>query len=104
MSIKHKGEDRFYALLSYIGTIPFLIIPLFLIPLILKRKEVWVYRHAKQGCILFLGFLLTVIPLLGWIWGVYLLVTGIIAIVKVIKGDPFWKIPIIGDISEKLNL
>ena len=93
--LEHSGEDRFFALLSYLCI-------LFLIPLLAKKKVPWVYRHAKQGLILFIAGFLVWIPLLGWIWGLYLFVCWIIVIIKVLTGAPYWKIPIIGHISGKI--
>ncbi|MBD3354475.1 hypothetical protein GF361_00640 [Candidatus Woesearchaeota archaeon] len=95
--IKHSRKDRFFALLSYLFV-------LFLIPLFAKKDNKWIHQHAKQGFVLFLAGLLIWIPLLGWIWGLYLFVCWIIIIIKVIKGAPFWKIPIIGAVSEKIHI
>jgi len=94
---EHSGEEKFFALLSYLWI-------LFLIPLLAKKDNNWIHRHAKQGFIMFLAGLLTWIPLLGWILGIYLFVAWIIVIIKVLMGVPFWKIPLIGDISEKIKL
>ena len=95
--VEYSGEERFFALLSYLSI-------LFLIPLLLKKDVNWVHRHAKQGFIMFLGGLLVWIPLIGWIWGAYLFIVWIVVIIKVLVGAPFWKIPIIGNISEKIHL
>ncbi|MEE9525541.1 MAG: hypothetical protein V3V78_02940 [Candidatus Woesearchaeota archaeon] len=89
-------EDKFFAILAYLGI-------LFLIPLLLKRDNKWVQLHAKQGFIMFLGWILSWIPLLGWILAVYLTVVWIIAIIKIFMGIPYWKIPVVGDIAEKIN-
>ncbi len=93
---EHSGEDKLFAVLSYLWI-------LFLIPLLAKKDNKWIHRHAKQGLIMFIGGFLTWIPVLGWILGIYLFVVWIIVIVKVLMGSPFWKIPIVGDISEKIN-
>ena len=93
----HSGEEKFFALLSYLSI-------LFLIPLLAKKDNRWIHRHAKQGFILFLAGFLAWIPLLGWVWGLFLFVVWIIAIIKVLMGAPFWKMPLIGDISEKINI
>jgi len=95
--IKHSGKEKFLALLSYLCI-------LFLIPLFVKKDNNWIHQHAKQGFIFFLASLLIWIPLLGWIWGFYLLICWIIVIIKILAGAPYWKIPIIGDISKKINI
>ncbi len=95
--VEYSGEEKFFAILSYISL-------LFLIPLLLKKDNKWIHRHAKQGFILFLAGFLVWIPLLGWIWGIYLFVVWIIVIIKVLIGAPFWKIPIVGTISEKIHM
>lgn len=94
---EHSGEDRFFALLSYLWI-------LFLVPLLAKKDSPWVHKHAKQGFILFLASLLTWIPLIGWIWAVYLFICWIIVVVKVLIGAPYWNIPIVGNIAEKINI
>jgi uncharacterized membrane protein len=93
----HPGGDRLLALLSYLSI-------LFLIPMLLKDKNSWIHKHGKQGFIFFLGTLLVWIPLLGWIWGLYLIVVWVIVVIKVLAGTPYWKIPIVGDIAEKLDI
>ena len=35
----HKINDRLIALLSYLGSFPFIVLPLFLIPLFFAKKE-----------------------------------------------------------------
>jgi uncharacterized membrane protein len=103
--LKHTAGDRFLALLAYLGTIPFLFLPLFLIPLFVKKDNKWIHQHAKQGLVFFLAvIILTWIPLIGWIIGIYLLITGITAMVKVLVGDPYWSIPYIGDLAKKIHI
>ena len=95
--VEHSTEERFFALLSYLWI-------LFLIPLLAKKDNKWIHQHAKQGFILFLAGFLVWIPLLGWILGIYLFVCWVIVIIKVLIGAPFWKIPLVGDIAEKINI
>ncbi len=95
--VEHSGEERFFAILSYISL-------LFLIPLLMKKDNIWIHRHAKQGLVMFLVGFLVWIPLLGWALGLYLFVVWIIVIVKVLMGSPFWKIPGIGYFADKLKI
>ncbi len=76
---------------------------LFLVPLLLKRKSEFSQFHAKQGMILFLISLLTIIPILGQILFFVLLIISVISIVKVINGE-WWKIPFVYEWSIKFNL
>jgi len=92
----YKVKDKLFAFLAYLGI-------LFLIPLLAKKDNPWIYKHAKQGFIMFLAGFLVWIPLLGWLWGIFLFVCWIIEIVYVITGR-YFKIPLIGDIAEKINL
>jgi uncharacterized membrane protein len=98
------GKDKFYATLSYLSPFPFLIIPFFAIPLIFKRKNLWIIRHAKQGTMMFL-LLLAVgwIPVIGWAIDAVFLIFWILAIVSVARGK-FFKIPIAGSIGDKLDI
>ena len=98
------GADKFFALLSYLSPFPFLIIPFFIIPLIFKRKNKWILRHAKQGTVMFLLLLiLGWIPLLGWIILAVFFIFWILVLISVAKGK-FFKIPIAGTISDKLKI
>lgn len=76
---------------------------LFLIPLLLKRKSEFAQFHAKQGMVLFLFSLLTIIPVLGQILFFALLIISVISIVKVTNGE-WWKIPFIYEWSQKFNI
>jgi len=97
-------EGKLFAVLAYFGI-------LCLFPLLLKKDNKFAYFHGRQGLVLFLGavaaFLMNVIPILGqMIWSLATLVFGvlsIIGIIKVLMGQ-YWKIPVIGDIAEKINL
>ena len=100
---KEVLEGKAYALLSYLWI-------LCLIPLILKKENRFALFHAKQGLILFIGELAVgfvgVIPVLGWMilfFGTILFgILSLIGIVQVLIGN-FWKMPVVGDIAEKIN-
>jgi len=115
--IEQTTEEKIYASMSYLCI-------LFIIPLFLKRDNVWLYRHAKQGLVLFaawiIGFIVSIIlPFLkfngilqllvalllviSWIYLIFLLVVNIVAIVNAAQGR-LWKIPILGDIATKIQL
>ena len=96
-------DGKAYALLSYLWI-------LCLIPLLLKKENKFALFHAKQGLVLFIaeiavGFI-GVIPVLGWMilfFGTFLFgILSLIGIVQVLMGN-YWKIPVVGDIAEKIN-
>lgn len=89
-------QNKFWALLSYIGI-------LVLIPLLAKKDSKFAQFHAKQGLLMLIGWVLSAIPFLGWLLGLALVIVWIIAVIKVLQGQ-YWKIPIIGDYAEKLNI
>ena len=76
---------------------------LFLVPLLLKRNSEFAQFHAKQGLVLFIGSLLTIIPVIGLILSLVLIVISVISIVKTLNGEWF-KIPFVYEWSEKFNL
>jgi len=76
---------------------------LFLVPLLLKRNSEFAQFHAKQGLVLFIGSLLTIIPVIGWVLSLVLIVISVISIVKTLNGEWF-KIPFVYEWSEKFNL
>lgn len=99
-----QGDKNLIAILSYLGI-------LFLIPLLVVKDNPFVQFHAKQGLVLFIAEIATVviawIPILGWIAGFILwiiwLVLGIIGIVNVVKGKQA-PLPIIGRFAGKFKI
>ncbi|MBU2589252.1 MAG: hypothetical protein KKA65_01220 [Nanoarchaeota archaeon] len=84
---------------------------LFIIPLLAMRKDEFVHFHAKQGLVLFLSSIavsiFTVIPFIGWVIGpilhLVLIIFWVLAIVNVILKRK-WKMPLLGDWAERLDL
>ncbi len=97
-------EGKVYAILAYFGI-------LCLIPLLVKKDNKFALFHAKQGLVLFIAeVILTfiwVIPFLGWFIGaigwILIPIICIIAIIQVLMGN-YWRIPVIADIAEKINI
>jgi uncharacterized membrane protein len=106
MEIKIDREDE-KRIISAISYIPFL----FIIPLVLVKDDSFVHSHAKQGFVLFIfevaNWVLSKIPLIGWIFkyivGVILFLIALYAFIEALLGK-YWKIPIIGDISEEFKI
>ena len=103
MEDKEVLEGKPYAILAYLWI-------LCLIPLILKKDNKFALFHAKQGLILFIGELVVgfvgVIPILGWMIlfsGTILFgILSLIGIVQALLGN-FWKMPVVGEIAEKIK-
>jgi len=95
-------EGKAYAILAYLWI-------LCLVPLILKKDNKFALFHAKQGLVLFIGELVMglvgIIPVLGWLvafFGTILFgVMSLVGIVQVLQGN-FWKMPVAGEIAEKI--
>lgn len=100
---KDIEQNKGMTVLSYIGI-------LCLIPLLANKESKFAQAHAKQGLALFLVAVLagvvTAIPVIGWIVGslsmVLVVVLEIVNIVKVLQGQ-FWQMPVLYDLSKKLN-
>lgn len=100
---KEVLEGKPYAILAYLWI-------LCLVPLLMKKDNRFALFHAKQGLVLFIGELaagfIGVIPVLGWMVlysGTILFgILSLAGIIHVLMGN-FWKVPIVGDIAEKIN-
>jgi fumarate reductase subunit D len=98
-----SGENA-YAILAYLWI-------LCLIPILMKKEDEFVKFHARQGLMLFIvevGIaIIGIIPLLGPL--VYMLgmlvcaLLSLVGIVQVLMGNK-WKMPVIGEWAEKINV
>lgn len=75
---------------------------LFLVPLLAKPDNKFCKAHAKQALVLFIGWFFAWIPIVGWLWGVFLLVCMIMGLVAAFSGK-YQKLPLFGMIAEKLT-
>ncbi len=97
-------EGKFFAVISYISF-------LCIITLILKKDNKFALYHARQGLVLFVmevaAFILSIIPILGWLIGVFgyalFLLVSVWGIMQAALGI-YCRIPFITDISEKVIL
>lgn len=93
-------SNKVVAAISYIWILCF-------VPLFLKRDSAFCQFHAKQGLVLFvieiIGWLVFLIPVIGWLLMVLIIILAVIGFVNALQGN-FWKMPIIGDLAEKINL
>lgn len=99
-----KTEDKnLVAILSYIGI-------LFLVPLLAAKDSPFAQFHAKQGLVLFIAEIATMliawIPIIGWLIGfiawIIWLVLSITGIINVLSGKQT-PLPIIGKFAEKFK-
>lgn len=88
-------ENKLWALLSYLGV-------LVVLPLIMKKDSKFALFHAKQGLVLLAGWILSWLPF-GPIIGIIALIFSIIGIINVLNGEEK-KLPIVGDLAEKINI
>lgn len=88
-------DGKVFAGLGYIGI-------LFLIPLLAKPDNKFCKTHAKQGLVLFVAWFLAWIPIIGWLWGIFVLVCMIMGLIAAFNGK-YQKLPLFGAIAEKLT-
>ena len=110
---KEIEEGKTFAAIGYLGI-------LFLVPLLAAKDNKFAHFHAKQGMVLFIAFIicaiiasiLFIIPFIGWFllgpiaWLVVFIggaVLAIMGIVKALQGE-YWKMPVLGDWAEQINL
>lgn len=108
--MKKEDEKKLYAFLGV-----FLTVIGFIIALVTKKDDKYVMFYAKQGLVLFFAWIIAafaamifwILPLIGnFISGlIYLLVVilWIIGIIYSLSGE-MKKIPIVGDLAEKINI
>lgn len=90
-------ENRVLAAVSYLWIVS-------IIALIIKKDSKFVQWHAKQGLILFVASIIfSFIPWIGWILNLLVLVAVIIGLVKALDKQ-WYKVPLVGDIAEKIKL
>ncbi len=97
-------EGKFFAVISYISF-------LCVITLILKKSNKFALYHARQGLVLFVmevaAFILSIIPLLGWLIGIFgyalFLLVSVWGIIQAALGI-YCRIPVVSEISDKIIL
>ncbi|MEX2054675.1 MAG: hypothetical protein WD972_00695 [Candidatus Andersenbacteria bacterium] len=94
-------DDKLFAVLSYL-------LILVVVPLFVKRNDPFIQFHAKQGLVILIGFILSLIaaqwlPSVGSLLFIVLLIVDMIALVQALLGRR-WKIPLIGELAQKFNI
>ena len=97
-------DGKIYAVIGYLGI-------LCIIPLLIKKENKFALFHGKQGLILFIGeigaAIINIIPVLGQlIWVLAVLVFGMLSLVGIVQAlmGNYWKMPVVGDIAEKISI
>ena len=101
---KEIQEGKFFAVVGYIGI-------LCLIPLLLKKENKFALFHGKQALVLLIGevsaAILNIVPVLGQItWVIATVVFGLLSIAGILQAlmNNYWKMPVVGDVAEKISL
>ena len=97
---KDVEENKYVAALSYIGL-------LFFVPLLMKKESPFAQFHAKQGLVIVIAWIVGSfvfwVPILGWLLGLTLLVTDVLALFRTMSGKA-WEIPYVKEAVKKLNI
>jgi len=91
-----SSDSNLMAALSYVWILS-------IVMLIVKKDDEFVKFHARQGLILFIASFIGVIPFIGWFIWLIVVVMDIIGFIKALSGERY-KVPVVGDIAEKINL
>ncbi len=100
---KEIQEGKIFAVIAYLWI-------LCLVPLLLKKENKFALFHAKQGLVLFICeialWIIGIVPILGWISVLGSLACGILALIGIIQAlmGNYWKMPLLGDYAEKINI
>ena len=101
---KEEKEKDLTTILSYIGV-------LFLVPLLVRKDDAFAQFHAKQGLVLFLAEIATIliswIPIFGWFIGaicwIIWVILSIMGVMNVLNGKQS-PLPVIGKFAEKFKI
>ncbi len=89
-------ENRVLAAISYLWIVSIIV-------LVVKKDSKFASFHAKQGLILFIAALIiSWIPVVAWILNILILVAIIVGLTKALDRQ-WYKLPLIGDLAEKIK-
>ena len=95
-NMSENSDSNLMAALSYVWIIS-------IVMMIIKKDDKFVVFHAKQGLILFIASFIGIIPIIGWFVWILVVILDIIGFIKALSGERY-KIPVVGDLAEKINL
>lgn len=96
---KDIEEHKVWGAVGYLGL-------LFLVPLLLKKDSPYALACAKQGLVLFVAqFIagLTAFIFVGFVLVPIISIMMIVGFIKAITGN-YWRVPLIGEMGEKLKI
>jgi len=92
-----SSDSNLMAALSYLWILSVVMI-------MVKKDDKYVLFHAKQGLVLFLAsFFLWFIPVLGWLLQLMIVLGVVLGFVQALSGKK-WRMPIVADLAEKIDL
>ena len=71
-----------------------------LIFFLIEKESKFVKFYAFQGLILNISFILSPIPVIGWLWAIFALIMWIMCLINAFGGKIF-KVPVLGNIAAK---
>lgn len=95
------SDEKLMAALSYVGV-------LVLIPLFTRKRNPYVYFHAKQGLVIMIGEVVALIAgqwiaVVGSVVFVLLLIASVVGLIQALQGRRF-RIPGIAEIADKFSV
>ena len=94
-SSKPSNEGKTIAIISYITWVGWIIA----LVMNMEKKNDFAKFHIRQTLLLMLGSLLVWIPLIGWIWGIFLFILWIIGLIAAINGEKK-EVPVLGHLAQ----
>lgn len=92
-----NADEKLLAALSYLWILS-------VIMLLLKKQSSYIQFHARQGVVLMVASIIFwFIPFLGWLLNFVILVLVIVGFIQALNGAR-WKMPVIGDFAQKIQL
>jgi uncharacterized membrane protein len=88
-------EGKTIAIVSYITWIGWVIALI----MNMDKKNEFAKFHLRQTLLIWLGALLTWIPFIGWIWGVFLFILWIIGLIGAVNGEKK-EVPLLGPLAQ----
>jgi fumarate reductase subunit D len=97
---KDVEENKVIAAIGYLWILCF-------IPLFLKKDSKFAKFHGKQALVLFIIDIIVAflgwIPVFGWILWLLAIIATIVGLLQALAGK-WYKLPIIGQLADKINL
>lgn len=91
------SDENLMAALSYLWLLS-------VVMLLVKKESDYVQFHAKQGLVLFLvSVVLWFIPIVGWMLQIAVVVGIVIGFIQALGGKRY-RLPVVADLAEKINL